>query len=107
MTTTQAPRPSQHKGFRLRSCYYTFGPPNRFLALHRPVTSTNPQPITLVCLRTAELGLVVKKISHEQSRRNAARRRRRVAGRHVLAGALGGLKRTRLHSSHRQITEYD
>jgi hypothetical protein len=29
---------------------------------------------------------VVKKISHEQSRRNAARRRRRVATRHGLAG---------------------
>jgi hypothetical protein len=29
---------------------------------------------------------VVKKISHEQSRRNAARRRRRVAGRHAQAG---------------------
>lgn len=29
---------------------------------------------------------MVKKISHEQSRRNAARRRRRVAARHALAG---------------------
>src|SRR5436190_708915 len=29
------------------------------------------------------------KISHEQSRRNAARRRRRVAGRHALAGHWG------------------
>src|SRR5438046_9168881 len=32
---------------------------------------------------------VVTKISHEQSRRNAARRRRRVAGRHALAGHWG------------------
>jgi len=31
----------------------------------------------------------VVKISHEQSRRNAARRRRRVAGRHALAGHWG------------------
>jgi hypothetical protein len=32
---------------------------------------------------------VVTKISHEQSRRNAARRRRRVAGRHAQAGHWG------------------
>ena len=32
---------------------------------------------------------MVKKISREQSRRNAARRRRRVAGRHALAGHWG------------------
>ena len=32
---------------------------------------------------------MVTKISHEQSRRNAARRRRRVAGRHALAGHWG------------------
>jgi len=34
-------------------------------------------------------GLVVKKISHEQSRRNAARRRRKVQARHRLAGRWG------------------
>ena len=32
---------------------------------------------------------MVKKITHEQSRRNAARRRRRVAGRHAQAGHWG------------------
>ena len=32
---------------------------------------------------------MVKKISHEQSRRNAARRRRRVAARHARAGHWG------------------
>jgi len=32
---------------------------------------------------------VVKKISHEQSRRNAARRRRKVQARHRLAGRWG------------------
>src|SRR5262245_38040505 len=34
-------------------------------------------------------GPLVVKISHEQSRRNAARRRRRVAGRHARAGLWG------------------
>jgi hypothetical protein len=33
-----------------------------------------------------EKAFVVKKIPHEQSRRNAARRRRRVVARHRLAG---------------------
>src|SRR5438045_3862069 len=44
------------QGTSLKSCYYTFGPLGRFFALHRPVTSTNPEPIMLTCLRTAELG---------------------------------------------------
>src|SRR5207302_11474710 len=47
-----------------------------------------PYPAWVCDLNAArqEMAFVVKKISHEQSRRNAAHRRRRVAGRHALAG---------------------
>src|SRR5207248_2334147 len=57
MTTTQAPRPSHHKGFRIKSCYYILrlsGPIHR---LRKHVTSSNPAPAALRCLRTAELGV--------------------------------------------------
>src|SRR5262249_49391003 len=47
------------------------------LILHGFATSTQPNKTR---------PLVVKKISHERSRRNAARRRRRVASRHAQAG---------------------
>src|SRR5206468_10687958 len=46
---------------------------------HHPETVTSPVPGWSH----------TQKISHEQSRRNAARRRRRVAGRHALAGPWG------------------
>lgn len=41
---------------------------------------------------------MVKKIPHEQSRRNAARRRRKVAARHARAGHWGAQSNPMLHS---------
>ncbi|MGI8307758.1 hypothetical protein [Saccharopolyspora hattusasensis] len=40
----------------------------------------------------------MKKIPHEQSRRNAARRRRKVAARHARAGHWGAQSKPMLHS---------
>src|SRR6266536_2070508 len=50
-----------------------------------------PYPAWVCAANAARSGqaLVVKRLSHEQSRRNSARRRRRVAARHRQAGHWG------------------
>src|SRR6266436_8821834 len=50
-----------------------------------------PYPAWVCAANAAHAGkaLVVKKLAHEQSRRNSARRRRRVAARHRQAGHWG------------------
>ncbi|WP_190824615.1 hypothetical protein [Saccharopolyspora pogona] len=50
-----------------------------------------PYPVWVCDLNAARArkAFVVKKIPHEQSRRNATRRRRRVAARHARAGHWG------------------
>src|SRR5947207_1303216 len=50
-----------------------------------------PYPVWVCDLNAAQQGrpLVVKKITYEQSRRNSARRRRKVEGRHRQAGRWG------------------